>query len=277
MNIAHIEEHWFLHGKSTEKSAFSRPSSRRKPRGFDSPKASATLEGGDHPRNCDPAKSHTRFPKYFERSHAPSYRFRKTFPFRFFSMIYDFLYRCGHLGLGTRSRRRETLNEDCSIYASSSFFSQWSCVILLGKERAEEFFHVCFVTFDLDSNERCQGSTKEEKPEYHWSNDYRGVADTSPMYSVSMHTARFLRDAATKINRLRFVSRSRFRSRSYSHSRSRSAFSRSLVCQILAFAYRYRHRFLSFGEYRSWWNLNFAHSQTYVYIACTRHELPFVK
>lgn len=97
------------------------------------------------------------------------------------------------------------------------------------------------------------------------------------MYSVSMHTARFLRDAATKINRLRFVSRSRFRSRSYSHSRSRSAFSRSLVCQILAFAYRYRYRFLSFGEYRSWWNLNFAHSQRYVYIACTRHELPFAK
>lgn len=41
------------------------------------------------------------------------------------------------------------------------------------------------------------------------------------MYSASMQTVRFLRDAATKINRLRFVSRSRFRSRSYSHFRSR--------------------------------------------------------
>lgn len=97
------------------------------------------------------------------------------------------------------------------------------------------------------------------------------------MYSASMQTVRFLRDAATKINRLRFVSRSRFRSRSYSHFRSRTAFSRSLVCQILAFVYRYRHRFLSFGEYRSWRNLNFAHSQRYVYIVCTRHEFPFVK
>lgn len=82
----------------------------------------------------------TRLPKYFERSHAPSYRFRKTFPFRFFPMIYDFLYRCGHLGLGTRSRRRETLNGDCSIYVSSSFYSQWSYIILLIKERVKEFF-----------------------------------------------------------------------------------------------------------------------------------------
>lgn len=31
----------------------------------------------------------------------------------------------------------------------------------------EGIFHVCFATFDLDSNERCQGSAKEKKPEYH--------------------------------------------------------------------------------------------------------------